>query len=269
MPSVGPPPPGLRRPHVPEDLKPKIAEPAEASSRGSYNGVSSSQHNAPKFAARPQQERPQGNNSAVAVQVLEGRQKAEPKSNQIEVKTADEAPPKKAETIKLSGELSDEDKAYVRELRARDREVRAHEAAHASAGSGYTSQPNFEYVTGPDGVQYAVGGHVQIDTSGVPDDPKATITKMEVVRRAALAPARPSGQDRSVAASAEQSIRQAEAALQEQKAVEKEAQQAEASGSSQSFDARSDDSGLVIPISDQGNDPKAESSATFGVDLIA
>ena len=56
---------------------------------------------------------------------------------------------------------------------------------------------------------YAVGGEVTIDTSPVKGDPQATVAKMEVVIRAALAPADPSGQDRSVAAQATQEEAQA------------------------------------------------------------
>ncbi|MEQ8225092.1 MAG: putative metalloprotease CJM1_0395 family protein, partial [Candidatus Eremiobacterota bacterium] len=38
--------------------------------------------------------------------------------------------------------------------------------------------------------------------SEIPNNPQATITKAQVIRRAALAPAEPSGQDRTVAAEA-------------------------------------------------------------------
>jgi hypothetical protein len=44
-----------------------------------------------------------------------------------------------------------------------------------------------------------MGGEVSIDTSGVSGDPAATIRKAETIRRTALAPAQPSGQDYSVA----------------------------------------------------------------------
>jgi hypothetical protein len=48
----------------------------------------------------------------------------------------------------------------------------------------------------PDGCDYALGGEVAIDTSAIAGDPEATLRKMEQIRRAALAPANPSGQDR-------------------------------------------------------------------------
>ncbi|BCX81100.1 hypothetical protein MIT9_P0678 [Methylomarinovum caldicuralii] len=91
----------------------------------------------------------------------------------------------------------------VEQLRQRDREVRAHEMAHlAAAGSYALGGPTFEYQVGPDGRRYAIGGHVNIDTSPVPGDPEATLRKAETIRRAALAPGDPSPQDRSVAAAA-------------------------------------------------------------------
>ncbi|WP_303620985.1 putative metalloprotease CJM1_0395 family protein, partial [Methylogaea oryzae] len=78
---------------------------------------------------------------------------------------------------------------------------------------------SFSYERGPDGQQYAVGGEVSIDTSPVPNDPEATARKAEQIRRAALAPANPSGQDISVAAAASQmqAQAQAEAAMTRQK----------------------------------------------------
>lgn len=91
----------------------------------------------------------------------------------------------------------------ISELRIRDQEVRAHELAHLAAAGGIAKGgPTFDYQRGPDGKLYAVGGEVQIDTSGVPGDPEATLQKAEQIQRAALAPAQPSAQDRSVAMAA-------------------------------------------------------------------
>lgn len=107
--------------------------------------------------------------------------------------------------------LSAEEQQVVRELRSRDREVRAHEQAHMAAGGPYVSGPYYDYQKGPDGQRYAVGGSVNIDASPIPDDPAATVRKMDVVIRAALAPAEPSGQDMKVAAEARQTKIQAQA----------------------------------------------------------
>lgn len=100
-------------------------------------------------------------------------------------------------------DLTEAEQKMVRELQARDREVRAHEQAHATVGGQYAGAPSYTYQSGPDGGQYAVGGEVPIDISPIKGDPKATIAKMQVVIAAALAPAEPSGQDRKVASMAQ------------------------------------------------------------------
>jgi hypothetical protein len=116
----------------------------------------------------------------------------------------------------------------VQELKSRDAEVRAHEAAHAAAGGQYAGSPTYEFKRGPNGNRYAVGGEVSIDTSAVSGDPRATINKMLQVRAAALAPANPSGQDRSVAAQASQISSDAQAEEVQQNADKVKAEQAEA-----------------------------------------
>lgn len=117
------------------------------------------------------------------------------------------------------GELPPEEQEMVKELQARDREVRAHETAHLAAGGQYASGPTYTYQTGPDGKRYAIGGEVQIDTS--PEKtPEETIRKMDLVKRAALAPAEPSAQDVRVAQLAEQQRNQAQAELNRQRTDE-------------------------------------------------
>lgn len=101
------------------------------------------------------------------------------------------------------------DLAVIRELKARDAEVKAHEAAHAAVGGELAGSPSYTYEKGPDGVRYAVGGEVSIDASKVAGDPQATLEKMQRVQRAALAPAEPSTQDRQVAALAAQQAAEA------------------------------------------------------------
>ncbi len=111
-------------------------------------------------------------------------------------------------------ELTEEEKKVVHELKKIDREVRAHEQAHKSAAGPYArGGASYQYKTGPDGKQYAVAGEVKIDTSEVPNDPKATIRKMQQVRRAALAPKDPSMQDRLAAAEASRKAAKAQIEL--------------------------------------------------------
>lgn len=101
----------------------------------------------------------------------------------------------------------------VRQLAARDMEVRAHEQAHAAVGGVHAGAPVYEFTKGPNGVRYAVSGHVNIDVGEVPGDPAATLKKMETVARAALAPAQPSAADRAVAAKANAQAAQARAEM--------------------------------------------------------
>lgn len=119
-----------------------------------------------------------------------------------------------------AGQLTEEEQQVVRELQQRDREVRQHEAAHAAAGGQYAGSPQFTYQSGPDGRQYAVGGSVSIDTSPVDGDPAATLQKARQIRAAALAPADPSAQDRSVASAAGALERQARAELSAERTAE-------------------------------------------------
>lgn len=131
--------------------------------------------------------------------------------------TAQEAAQKASESAANdSFQLSDEEKQQVAELKKRDAEVRRHEQAHAAAGGQYAGAPSYSFQRGPDGRSYAVGGSVPIDTAAIPGDPQATVRKMQRVQRAALAPADPSSQDRSIAArAASQKIQaQAEAAAE-------------------------------------------------------
>lgn len=100
--------------------------------------------------------------------------------------------------------LSEAEQRQVDDLKAIDRRVRAHELAHLSGGAGVvTGGPSFGYRRGPDGQNYAVSGEVPIDTSPG-RTPEETIAKAQAIRRAALAPADPSPQDRAVAARASQ-----------------------------------------------------------------
>jgi len=105
------------------------------------------------------------------------------------------------------------DEKLIRQLASRDREVRAHERAHASVGGQTTGSPTYSFDVGPDGKKYAVSGEVAVDLSSIPGDPQATITKMQKVHAAALAPANPSAQDIRVAANATQIILQAQSEL--------------------------------------------------------
>lgn len=117
-------------------------------------------------------------------------------------------------------DLSVAERRAVAQLQAIDRRVRAHEQAHIAAGAGVVrGGASFEYQQGPDGRRYAVAGEVPIDNSPA-RDPEATIAKARQIRRAALAPADPSAQDRRVAAQARAMEAEARAELREQRRAE-------------------------------------------------
>lgn len=113
-------------------------------------------------------------------------------------------------------ELTPEQQQEVRKLKAIDRKVREHEAAHKAAGAGLTGGASFDYVRGPDGRQYAVSGEVKIDVSPA-QTPEQTIAKAKRIQAAALAPADPSSQDRAVAAQAAQMAAKAQAEMSREK----------------------------------------------------
>lgn len=129
-----------------------------------------------------------------------------------------ESKPSSSQTPKgIDGqELTEEEQQKVKEMKERDEEVRVHENAHKSAGGQYAAAPTYTYETGPDGKRYITDGEVSIDI-GEEKDPQATIEKMQIVKRAAMAPAEPSGQDRKVY----QEANQKEAAARQELAEDK------------------------------------------------
>lgn len=132
----------------------------------------------------------------------------------------DESGPNQSRQDKQSQEKSEQELAIIRDLSARDREVRAHEQAHASVGGQYAGAASFTFQRGPNGVSYAVGGEVSISApSG--GDAQSRLQAAEQIKRAALAPANPSAQDRQVAAQAAQTATQARAEIATQSSEER------------------------------------------------
>ncbi len=116
--------------------------------------------------------------------------------------------------------LTTSDKLFLQKLRQIDISVRSHERAHLSAAGGLAvSGASYQYKRGADGKDYAVAGEVRIDTSQA-GSPEETASKMQRVRSAALAPADPSPQDRSVAARASKIMLQSQMEIRETRNVE-------------------------------------------------
>ena len=124
-----------------------------------------------------------------------------------------------AEPKAIGRQLTPDDLEVISNLQARDREVRAHEAAHQAAGGGAVGGASYSYQQGPDGRQYAIGGEVSVDLSAS-GGPEAVIAQMARVRAAATAPASPSAQDLSVAAAASSIAAAARQELQTQEFTE-------------------------------------------------
>lgn len=132
----------------------------------------------------------------------------------------DKAPERDSQKPEASPQQQRLEQLEVAKLVSRDQEVRAHEQAHAAVGGRYAGAPTYTFANGPDGKRYAVGGEVSIDSGPVPNDPEATLRKMEIVLRAALAPAEPSAQDLRIAAQAQAQMTLARAELVELRRAE-------------------------------------------------
>ena len=94
------------------------------------------------------------------------------------------------------------DASFLNILRSADAATRGHEALHFRASGGLAvGLPQYEYVDGPDGRHYAVGGHVTVKT-GASADPEKSQRDANTFYRAATAPGDVSGADMSGARSA-------------------------------------------------------------------
>lgn len=183
-------------------VRPVVPPVTPTNASGAEPGVAGdkekAQPNLPIIASQnPTYEQPQN-------QVTGDNEKAEQQTGQEGDESQEERSNSQEEPKDNSSErFSEQEQNKIDELKDRHAEVVTHEQAHAGAGGQYAGSPSYSYETGPDGVKYAVSGEVSIDTAKVPNDPQATIVKAQQIKRAALAPAEPSSQDRRVAASAD------------------------------------------------------------------
>jgi len=218
---VNPPTEGLRRDNHQREI---ITQVTAASSSAAEKGVASDKERARTPAQNNEQIdfanlRKQAEHAASSIFERENQQGSQQQNEQDAKQEQEEqnAKPNGASDDKASEVNQDQeaaDEKIISQLQSRDKEVRAHELAHATTGGGATGAPSYTYEVGPDGKKYAVGGEVSVDLSSIPGDPQATIIKMQKVHAAALAPANPSTQDTRVAASAIQKILTAQSELQ-------------------------------------------------------
>lgn len=154
-------------------------------------------------------------NRAVLASSHTGAQNKEKQSQFLSLDPENKIISNKLNNKKLVNE-SDEN---LSKLKARDRQVRAHESAHRQVGGRYIrGKTGFKTEKGSDGKEYAVAGDVRIDSSPIAGDSKATLAKAQLIERAAMAPADPSTQDRVVAAKAARMAAIARADISRQRA---------------------------------------------------
>ena len=180
-----------------------------------------------------------------------------PESLRPRSRTPDPARPEKKEPPQLQPpEVKQEDpqiQQIIAQLKSTEEKVKAHEAAHKSGGAA-TGPISYSYTRGPDGKNYITGGEVPITISSG-NTPQETVSRMQQVIQAALAPADPSPQDRAVAAQA--------AAIQQAARLEQTSSQPTATGDPKTTgdtgtDARTDEAqkGLAAQQSRQAySDP--------------
>ncbi len=120
---------------------------------------------------------------------------------------------RKAEIARDPVDLTDAEKQSVDRLRQRDAQVRQEEQAHAGTAGAMAGPIIYEYATGPDGRQYAVGGSVSVRLSNPSGDPANFADAAAKLSAAANAAHNPSAADLSAARKGYQA---AAAALAEQ-----------------------------------------------------
>lgn len=120
---------------------------------------------------------------------------------------------RKAEIARNPVDLTDAEKQSVDRLRQRDAQVRQEEQAHAGTAGAMAGPIIYEYATGPDGRQYAVGGSVSVRLSNPSGDPAKFADAAAKLSAAANAAHNPSAADLSAARKGYQA---AAAALAEQ-----------------------------------------------------
>ncbi len=167
---------------------------------------------APENAGQPDISSAQGNERGSGEKAVDGKATGE-KDIEQPSQNSERSDSESKQQIRNQERQQQQDLELVRTLSQRDSEVHAHENAHSAVGGQYAGSASYSYQRGPDGVNYAVGGEVSIDVGVIPGNPQATLEKMQLVQRAALAPAEPSSQDRKVAALASQQANQARAEI--------------------------------------------------------
>ncbi len=248
-----------------------VAASAMVSSLAATRGVNAlGQVTAPSRFGPSQPESPGSTSSVTPVQRTEFSGQQVSFTNPALITTLQEG--SESQNTRPENELTSEELKQLDKLKKRDAEVRRHEAAHKAAGGALASNPTYTFQTGPDGKQYAIGGEVKIDSSPVEGDPQATIAKMDIVIRAALAPEEPSAQDKRVASKAQQTKLQAQQELAKQQQEERNPELTEDAQQTKSFTDQPQGLPLSQPFDNTQNDEEntpnnsqfSQASAAYG-----
>lgn len=94
-------------------------------------------------------------------------------------------------------------------LKQGEQQVERHVAAHTAVSRQYASAPTYTYSQTVDGSRYIVSGDVSFDISAVQNKPEQTLSKAQLIQRAALAPVDPTPSDISASQRAQQLANQA------------------------------------------------------------
>ena len=133
------------------------------------------------------------------------------------------------------------DAQVIEQLQSRSKQARASELSQYIAAGRYSRGATYRYTTGPDGQRYLSASAMQFDMAPFPDDPDATVAKMQAIKRAALAAACETDCQRRIVARADAEI---EAARKAMAVAERSAAPAPAESNRLSYDAHGR---LVVP----------------------
>lgn len=193
------------------DLQPSVNPSATPESSGGNEG-SSSPERSPESNERSDASPSEASGPGAGTYGPSGEAPSDSSGNRSDGSGPEDAP---APTSPGEAELSESEQRTLQELKRIDDRVRSHEQSHLAAAGQYARGGiSLEYVTGPDGQRYAVGGSVELDT-GEAATPQETIRKMQQVKQAATAPANPSPQDQQVAVEATRKLAEARSKTQE------------------------------------------------------
>lgn len=98
----------------------------------------------------------------------------------------------------------DESSSQRNALEQTELQIRRHVAAHNAVSPQYVSAPSYSYSPAIDGTRYITSGDVSFETSAIANEPQQTLSKAQLIQRAALAPNDPTPSDFSASQRAQQ-----------------------------------------------------------------